>query len=149
MNVYSLTEHDHNVSDWKNNVDSAIVPCLNKFITNNSFKVSRWLIQSILANVDLIKFAFVTRKNMENATQHQVLATHTVRANIWFKQLNMQMDQMWNKIKYLVDSIEEDQEDPEESAEYIMLKDFNKLAFRLYKKDDEEEADEEEEQEKE
>jgi hypothetical protein len=32
-----------------------------------------------------------------------------------------------------------------QSAEYIMLKDFNKLAFRLYKKDLQEEEDDDEE----
>jgi len=48
------------------------------------------------------------------------------------------MDQMWNKIKHLVDLIEQDQAaTPEGAAGYIFLKDFNKLAFRLYRMNDE------------
>lgn len=70
--------------------------------------------------------------------------------NVWAKQLRVEMGTMWNKLSYLIDLIEEDKAaDENESAEYIMLKDFNKLAFRLYKKDlSEEEEDEEEEEEK-
>ena len=55
------------------------------------------------------------------------------------------MENMWSKVQYLVDSIENDKENDMQSAEYIMLKDFNKLAFRLYKKDLQEEEDDDEE----
>jgi hypothetical protein len=56
------------------------------------------------------------------------------------------MEHMWNKIKHLVDIIEQDQaETPDSAAGYIFLKDFNKLAFRLYRMNDEEGEEEEEE----
>lgn len=54
---------------------------------------------------------------------------------------------MWSNIKHIVDVVEkqsvkekvegEENEEEEESelSEYILLKDFNRLAFRLYKKD--------------
>ena len=146
MNVYTLNEHNLDIKNWRSCIDQAIIPCLNKEITNNSFKISRWLVQSILAQVDFIKFGFVTRKNMNDNKKHILVATHTVPTTNWAQQLSLQMDQMWSKVKYLIDSIEEDKKDEMESAEYIMLKDFNKLAYRLYKKDlQEEEEDDEEE----
>lgn len=52
------------------------------------------------------------------------------------------MDQMWNKIKLLIDVIQE-QDKEAQSSEYILLKDFNKLTFRLYKKNTEEEEEDE------
>ena len=52
------------------------------------------------------------------------------------------MDQMWNKIKLLIDVIQE-QDKEAQYSEYILLKDFNKLTFRLYKKNTEEEEEDE------
>ena len=41
---------------------------------------------------------------------------------------------------------EADEEEESELSEYVLIKDFNRLAYRLYKKDiEEEEGDEEEE----
>ena len=145
MNIYSMTEHNQDISNWRMRIDTAIIPCINKEIQNNSFKVSRWLIQSMLAQVDVMKFAFVSRKAMDDNKKHVVLATHTVQTTSWAKQLNLQMNEMWSKLRYVVDLIEKD--DPASQAnEYIMLKDFNKLAFRLYKKDLEEDDEDEDEE---
>lgn len=66
------------------------------------------------------------------------------------------MDQMWSNIKHIVDVVEKqaeqkaegaekEEEEESELSEYILLKDFNRLAFRLYKKDLEEDEGEEEE----
>jgi len=60
------------------------------------------------------------------------------------------LDGMWSNIKHIVDVVEKqsikekvekvegeenDEEEESELSEYILLKDFNRLAFRLYKKD--------------
>ena len=42
----------------------------------------------MLADVDHIKFAFVSRKDMSMNDKHVVLATHTIRTQNWAKQLN-------------------------------------------------------------
>jgi translation initiation factor 3 subunit D len=55
-----------------------VITCLNKEISDNSFKVSRWVVQALLAEVDLMKFAFVSRREMNDNKKHVVLATHTV-----------------------------------------------------------------------
>lgn len=158
MNVYALNEHNPNKTQWRQNIDTSIINILNKSIADNSFKVSRWLVQSLLADADFIKFAFVSRKQPTSNKKHVVLATHTVKTKSWAKQLNMTLDTMWNNIKHLVEivqqkdleektKIEAEGGSPPEMSEYILLKDFNKLAFRLYKKemDMEDEGDEEDE----
>lgn len=61
---------------------------------------------------------------MSDPKKHQLLATHTVKTTEWAKQLNLEMKSMWNKIKYLVDTIEEQNK---EEATYIMIKDYSKL----------------------
>lgn len=143
-------------TNWRTTIDTGLITCLNKEIHNNSFKASRWLIQAMLADVDHIKFAFVTRKDMPDNTKHQVLATHTIRTKNWAQQLNLNLDEMWKNLKHIVDVVEKegakarevaegDAEEDEEHSEYILLKDFNKLVLRLFKKDLGDEEDEEEE----
>jgi len=111
MNVYTLNEFSTDIMNWKGCIDTAIIPCLNKEIQNNSFKISRWLVQSVLAQVDYIKFGFVTRKHMDDAKKHILVATHTVPTNVWGKQLSLSMETMWNKLQYLIDIIEADNEE--------------------------------------
>jgi translation initiation factor 3 subunit D len=78
MNVYALNEFSLIRSNWRNQIDNSIINCLNKEVTDNSFKVSRWLIQSMLADVDFIKFAFISRKDVADNKKHVLIATHTV-----------------------------------------------------------------------
>jgi len=166
MNLYALNEHTLERTNWRSNIDNSMIACLNKEVADNSFKISRWLVQSLLGEVDFMKFAFVTRKNMSDRTKHIVLGTHTVNTRSWAKQLNVSLDKMWCIIKRLVEQIENQDEVIKEDAqaendengdqegedevggsigEYILLKDFNKMEFRLYKKGDEEEEEEGEE----
>jgi hypothetical protein len=69
------------------------------------------------------------------------------------------METLWSNLVYLIKEIENntsasaserkqeaDEEEESELSEYVLIKDFNRLAYRLYKKDiEEEEGDEEEE----
>lgn len=100
-----------------------------------------------------MKFAFVSRKNFNDNKSHVIVGTHAVRTLAWAKQLNMKLDKMWCIIKRICEEVEcstnTDQPanaEEDTAGEYILLKDFNKLELRLYKKnmeDDEEEAEEE------
>ena len=79
-----------------------MITCLNKEISDNSFKVSRWVVQALLADVDLMKFAFVSRREMNDNKKHVVLATHTVQTQSWAKQMNISMERLWPILKFLV-----------------------------------------------
>lgn len=122
----------------------------------------------MLAEADLVKFAFVTRKDMNDNRKHAVLATHSVQTASWAQQMNISMDRHWCIIKYLVNEIEaasnearlkkeaaqaekkeptpegEDEEEEGDEHEFILLKDFNTMSIRLYRKD-EDDLDEEDE----
>ena len=156
MNVYAFNEHTLDRTNWRSSIDNSMITCLNKEISDNSFKVSRWLVQALLAEADLVKFAFISRKDMNDNTKHVVVATHTVQTISWASQMNISMDRMWCILKYLVNEIHErveeakkdskptaaDEEEGDEH-EFILLKDFNTMSIRLYRKD-EEGSDEEE-----
>ena len=52
--------------------------CLTKEVQDNSCKISRWVVESLLAGADQIKFAFVTRKSPKDNTKHIVLGTYGI-----------------------------------------------------------------------
>lgn len=80
MNVYALNEHNLDRSNWRQTIEKSIITCFNRELTDNSFKISRWIVQSLLSDVDMIKFAFISRKNMADPTKkHCLLGTHTVK----------------------------------------------------------------------
>ena len=149
---------------------------MNREITNNTFKITRWLVQSLLAGVQYIKFAFVGRKDPGLNSKHVVLATHTVKTEDWANQNNLKMDNLWSNISHLIsiidyessgravpkvdgealdESVAEEEKrrmeegtmpEPRSIHEYILLKDFNKLVFRLYKKELEDEGEEDDDE---
>ena len=52
--------------------------CLTKEVQDNSNKISRWVVESLLAGVEQIKFAFVTRKTPKDNTKHVILGTYGI-----------------------------------------------------------------------
>jgi translation initiation factor 3 subunit D len=83
VNVYALNEHSFERSNWRGSIDHSIIACLNSEVSTNAFRISRYLVQSILAGVDYMKFAFVSRKDMGKNTEHVVCGTHTVKTVAW------------------------------------------------------------------
>lgn len=93
--------------------------------------MSRWIIQSILSEVDLIKFAFVSRKIVGDKDKHNVLGIHTVNTKKFAKELNIQINQAWNKIRYVANLVidagkTEGQEEEEQANEFVLLKENHK-----------------------
>ena len=88
---------------------------------------------------------------MGKNNEHVVVGTHTVKTVAYAQQSNMSMDRMWCIIKRIVEEVEEAKvegqaEEDQAQGEFILLKDFNKMEFRLYKKDDAEDEEEAEEE---
>ena len=145
MNLYAFNEHNLNRTNWGHNIDNSIMKCINQEIADNQFKASRWCVQSILADVDLINFAFVTRKDINDPSKGaSVVASHVVPTKSWCKQLNMNMEKGWRILQHLCMIIEKpkDGSEPKESGEYVILKDFNRMSVRLYETHDNEEEEE-------
>lgn len=158
MNLYAFNEHSLVRTNWRENIDNSVITYLNKEISDNSAKVSRWIAQALLAEADLVKFAFVSRRDMDDNRRHVVVGTHTVQTQSWASQMNITMDRMWGVIKYVIEEVEaatneaeakreaaakaegktkeEDEDEEGNELEFILLKDFNQMAIRLYCKDE-------------
>lgn len=51
---------------------------ITKEIQDNSCKISRWVVQSLMAGAAHLKFAFVSRRNPKDNTKHVVLGTYDI-----------------------------------------------------------------------
>lgn len=68
MNIYSFNEWREKVN-WQKKIDGHLTSIHTAELTDNSFRVHRWMIQCLLADVDLIKFNFVSRVK-KNPSKH-------------------------------------------------------------------------------
>lgn len=70
MNNYSFHEHNLQRTNWKKDIDNnMIMSIINTEIASNIFKVSRWISQCLIGDIDYINFALVTRKNIEDPSK--------------------------------------------------------------------------------
>lgn len=91
LNTYALVEYENNKSNWRQNLDIKVAQCMTREVQDNSAKVTRWVVESLLAGADQIKFAFFTRKNQKSNQQHSLLGTYGLTTNAFANQINLNM----------------------------------------------------------
>lgn len=143
QNTYTLMEYENAKSNWKTNLDLMMAQCLTKEVQDNSCKVSRWVVQSLLAGVEHIKFAFVTRRKVKDPSSHVILGTYGIDTKSFCNQVNLNMATCWAILQQTIDCV---YAYGEQSGDYVFMKDPNKAIMRLYKVTAEEEDDDEAEE---
>jgi Eukaryotic translation initiation factor 3 subunit 7 (eIF-3) len=63
------------VINWREKIDLQHGTVLANELNYNSFKLAKWLVQSILAGADQMKINFVSHASSKNANEHMILAT--------------------------------------------------------------------------
>ena len=157
MTAFALNEFDSSRSsqnnvqatsiNWREKIDSQRGAVIATEIKNNSCKLAKWTAQSLLAGADQMKIGFVSRVSKNNAYEHTILATQFSRPKDFAAQITLSEGNMWGIIKMLVDLF---QKQPE--GKYVLMREPNRPAVRLYSvppgtfedEDDEEEEEEEE-----
>lgn len=76
-------------TNWKSNLDAMMAQCITKEVQDNSCKITRWVVQSLIAGADHLKFAFVSRRNPKDNTKHVVLGTYGVDTKSFAAQINL------------------------------------------------------------
>eukprot|EP00347_Sterkiella_histriomuscorum_P018459 403345439 len=148
QNTYAVVEYENNKSNWKQNLDLMMGQCMTREVQDNSAKVTRWVIESLLAGAEQIKFAFLTRKTAKSNQGHILLGTYGVSTNSFANQINLNMSNCWAILRDLIDGIYIDgKKTGEQSGEYIYMKDPNKALMRLFRitAEDEDEEDQDDE----
>lgn len=113
-------------------------------LKNNSCKLAKWTVSSLLSSADQLKFGYVSRLHSRDSTKHSILGTQQVCSSkciifsfiifsFQFKprefadQINLNMDNAWGVLRCIIDTCMKLSE-----GKYLILKDPNKQTLLLY-----------------
>lgn len=129
--------------DWRTKLDSQRGAVVATEMKNNSCKLAKWTVQSILAGADLMKIGYVvdrafplcatscahrkrdsyiSRANPRDNTRHVILSTTSVRPTDFASQLNVSLANGWGIVRTVADIL---MKQPE--GKYVLVKDPNKV----------------------
>ncbi|KAJ4479007.1 eukaryotic translation initiation factor 3 subunit D [Lentinula aciculospora] len=133
VTVRALNEFDPRAAgaggapDWRTKLDSQRGAVVATEMKNNSCKLAKWAVQSILAGADLMKIGYVSRSNPRDAARHVILSTASMRPTDFAAQLNVSLNNGWGIVRTVADLC---MKMPE--GKYVLVKDPNKPLIRLY-----------------
>ncbi|KAF4309772.1 Eukaryotic translation initiation factor 3 subunit 7 [Botryosphaeria dothidea] len=146
LTIKALNEFDNKAQgsggalDWRTKLASQRGAVLATEMKNNSCKLARWTVQSILAKADSMKLGFVSRTNPKNNNDHVILGVLSAKPREFASQMALNLANGWGIVRTITDMCLKMPE-----GKYVLVKDPNKPVLRLYQVPEntfEEEADE-------
>jgi translation initiation factor 3 subunit D len=144
MTIRTLIEFDSRAQgaggapDWRSKLDSQRGAVVATEMKNNSCKLARWAVQSILAGAEIMKIgyglqisnvlvistscSYVSRANNRDNSRHVILNTATVRPSEFAGQLNVSLANGWGIVRTVTDLC---MKMPE--GKYVLVKDPNRV----------------------
>ncbi|KAL0574204.1 hypothetical protein V5O48_007745 [Marasmius crinis-equi] len=113
--------------DWRTKLDAQRGAVVATEMKNNSCKLAKWAVQSILAGADQMKIGYISRANPRDNTRHVILSTASMRPTDFAAQLNVSLANGWGIVRTVTDLC---MKQPE--GKYVLVKDPNKPVIRLY-----------------
>lgn len=157
ITIRTLNEFDSNsqgsggAPNWRAKLDSQRGAVVATEMKNNSCKLAKWAVQSILAGADQMKMGYISRANPRDASRHVILGQQWFKPKDFASQMNVNLANGWGIVRTVIDLAFKS-----EDGKYLLMKDPNKPVVRLYKvpenafevqegEDDEEETDQDDE----
>lgn len=113
--------------DWRSKLDSQRGAVVATEMKNNSCKLAKWAVQSVLAGADLMKIGYISRANPRDPSRHIILSTASMRPTDFAGQLGVSLANGWGIVRTVTDLC---MKMPE--GKYVLVKDPNKPVIRLY-----------------
>ncbi|KAF8272101.1 translation initiation factor eIF-3 subunit D [Lactarius quietus] len=113
--------------DWRSRLDSQRGAVVATEMKNNSCKLAKWAVQSVLAGAEQMKIGYVSRANPRDNTRHVILSTASMRSLDFAAQLNVSLANGWGIVRTVADLCLKMPE-----GKYVLVKDPNKPVIRLY-----------------
>ena len=102
----------------KRNPDAVLATELLK----NSYKIAKWYVCSLLAGVDLIKLALITRASVRAPDKHNLLGIQDLMPHEISSRLALNMENAWGIVRYIIDFLYKQKE-----GKYIIMKGPNQV----------------------
>ncbi|EPS98751.1 translation initiation factor eIF-3 subunit D [Fomitopsis schrenkii] len=113
--------------DWRTKLDSQRGAVVATEMKNNSCKLAKWTVQSVLAGADLMKIGFISRANPRDNARHVILGSISTRPTDFASQLNVSLANGWGIVRTVTDMCMK-----QPDGKYVLIKDPNKPVLRLY-----------------
>ncbi|KAJ7044885.1 eukaryotic translation initiation factor 3 subunit D [Mycena alexandri] len=113
--------------DWRAKLDSQRGAVVATEMKNNSCKLAKWTVQSVLAGAEAMKIGYISRLAPRDNTRHVILSTASVRPTDFAAQLNVSLANGWGIVRTVTDLCLKMPE-----GKYVLVKDPNKPVIRLY-----------------
>ncbi|KAK4052164.1 hypothetical protein OIV83_002459 [Microbotryomycetes sp. JL201] len=114
--------------DWRTKLDSQRGAVVATEMKNNSSKLARWAVQSILAGAEQMKMGYVSRASPRDSSRHTILGTQWYKPREFAAQINVNLANGWGIVRTISDLVLAQPE-----GKYILVKDPNKPVIRLYR----------------
>ncbi|KAJ3553028.1 hypothetical protein NPX13_g10977 [Xylaria arbuscula] len=113
--------------DWRTKLVSQRGAVVATEMKNNSVKLARWTVQSILAKADVMKLGFVSRANPKSNDKHVILGVIGWKPKDFANQMNLSLANGWGIVRTICDMCLK-----REEGKFVLVKDPNKSILRLY-----------------
>jgi translation initiation factor 3 subunit D len=108
--------------DWRTKLDSQRGAVVATEMKNNSAKLAKWTVQSMLAGAELMKLGWISRANPRDNTRHVIVGTTSVRPADFAAQLNVSVPNGWGIVRAVIDLAMR-----QPDGKYVLIKDPNKV----------------------
>lgn len=132
MNVKSLNEWSPRAQmDWRRKLDSQRGAVIATELKNNSYKLAKWTMASILADSAILKLAYIARVNPYDSQAHVILGHQTVKPKEFAHQITLSEKNCWGVLKHVAQlCLSLRKETPQ--AKFVILKDPMTPKIRIY-----------------
>merc|ERR1712098_153775 len=133
LTVKALNEFDHKAQgsggalDWRTKLVGQRGAVVATEMKNNSCKLARWTVQSIMAKADVMKLGFVSRANPKTNDKHVILGVVGWKPRDFAQQMNLSLSNGWGIVRTIAAMCLQ-----REEGKYVLVKDPNKQILRLY-----------------
>ncbi|CAJ2501595.1 Uu.00g044480.m01.CDS01 [Anthostomella pinea] len=133
LTVKALNEFDSKAQgsggalDWRTKLVSQRGAVVATEMKNNSVKLARWTVQSILSKADVMKVGFVSRANPKTNDKHVILGVIGWKPKDFANQMNLSLSNGWGIVRTIADMCLK-----REEGKFVLVKDPNKQILRLY-----------------
>ncbi|BGP05072.1 Eukaryotic translation initiation factor 3 subunit D [Rhodotorula toruloides] len=114
--------------DWRTKLDSQRGAVVATEMKNNSSKLARWAVQSVLAGAEQMKMGYVSRANPRDASRHTILGTQWYKPRDFATQMNINLANGWGIVRTIADLALKQPE-----GKYVLMKDPNKPLIKLFR----------------
>ncbi|KAI6648248.1 Eukaryotic translation initiation factor 3 subunit D [Oopsacas minuta] len=127
-NIRTLNEYDPKITDdWRRKLELQKGAVIATELKNNSNKLAKCTISSILSGCDLIKLGYVSRDNFYSPKSHVILGTQDFLPSFLASQVSLELNNCWGVLHVLIQECLKLKE-----GKYFLVRDSTKHVLKLY-----------------